>query len=356
MLSLSTPLPIVFALVFAPAEEQPEERSDLESTIDSLAAPLLEEQALGLVLGVRTPQARVVRGFGRVAFDDQRVPDGDTVFEIGSVTKVFTGLLLADAIERGRASLDDPIERHVPEGVDVCDDEGPVTLRHLVTHTSGLPRMPENFVPRSLAEPYADYDAAALHAYLADFVLENEPGSTYAYSNLGSGLLGELMGRAHGAAGYEEALRERIFVPLGLEDTTITLDERLGARFADAAVSNTEAAHAWEFDALAGCGAIRSTVNDLLRFGEAQLETEGPLAASIARSHERLFDGRPPVAYGWHLSADGKSIWHNGQTGGFHGWLSVNLETGVVVAALSNGGAGHRVDGVAQQVAAAAGG
>ncbi len=356
MLSLSTPLPIVFALAVAPVVEGPEERSDLESTIADLAAPMVEEQALGLVFGVRTPSERVVRGFGRVAFDDERIPDGDTVFEIGSVTKVFTGLLLADAVERGRAALDDPIERHLPEGVDVCDDEGPVTLRHLVTHTSGLPRMPENFAPRSLAEPYVDYDAAALHAYLADFVLESEPGTAYAYSNLGSGLLGGLMARAHGAAGYEEALRERIFVPLGLEDTTITLDERLGARFADAAVSSTKAAHAWEFDALAGCGAIRSTVNDLLRFGEAQLDADGPLAASIARSHERLFDGRPPVAYGWHLSAGGRTLWHNGQTGGYHGWLSVNLDTGVVVAALSNGGAGNRVDAAAQQVAAAAGG
>lgn len=332
------------------------EPTGLEQSIDTLLRPAVEkEEALGVVVGVRIGEEVVVRGFGRVHRDREGVPDGDTVFEIGSVSKVFTGLLLADAIERGRATVDDPITAHVPEGVVVCADEAPAALRHLATHTSGFPRMPSNWRPTSLANPYVDYSPALLHTYLEDFVLESDPGASYAYSNLGAGLLGQLMAHAHGAAGYEEALRDRIFEPLGLDDTTVRMTDRLRPRFADAATAGGGRAEPWDFDALAGCGAIRSTVNDLLKFGAAQVAPETtPLEKSLRRSHEKLYAGPPAVAYGWHFADADETLWHNGQTGGYHGWLSFDAERGVVVAILSNGGAGARIDAAGMKLMAAA--
>ena len=319
--------------------------SDVDAAIERLGAGAVERDALGLSIAVRTPDRTVVRGFGRVRFDGDGAPDGDTIYEIGSISKVFTGLLLATAIERGVAGIDDPILRHVPDGVSVCDDEAPILLRHLTTHTSGLVRVPPNMMPSSMNDPYADYSDELLHEFLADFVLESDPGDQYAYSNLAVGLLGNLMARAHGDASYEAALRARIFTPLELSDTTVKMTDRLDERFAAAAGPNHHEAHPWEFDALAGCGSIRASVNELIKFGEANLSPDStPIAAALRRSHEPLFGGPPKVAYGWHFADDERILWHNGQTGGYHGWLSVDRAAGVVVAILSNGHAGTRID------------
>ena len=319
--------------------------ADLTAAIDALGAKAVEKEALGLAVAVRTPDATVVRGFGKVRFYDDAVPDGDTVFEIGSISKVFTGVLLADAVERGVMKLDDPITRHVPKGVAVCADEAPILLRHLTTHTSGLPRMPSNFAPATMEDPYVDYGDPLLYGFLGDFVLESDPGDLYAYSNLAVGLLGQLVARANGQPSYEAALRARILEPLALADTTVKVTDELRPRFAAAAGPGHRPVKPWEFDALVGCGGIRGTVNDLIRFGVANLEPDdSPIGAALRRSHEVLHEGPPKVAYGWHLADGGRLLWHNGQTGGYHGWLSVDRAAGVVVAILSNGHAGSRID------------
>ena len=131
--------------------------------------------------------------------DDGASPEvnGNTLFEIGSITKTFTGLLLQDMIERGEMKLDDPVARYLPKLVRMPTRNGKeITLFHLVTHTSGLPRNPENLDPKRADNPLAEYTAEKLNAYLSGFKLTRQPGAKFEYSNLGSGLLGHVINHA----------------------------------------------------------------------------------------------------------------------------------------------------------------
>ena len=315
--------------------------AQLRSRIADVARPLVDDGvALGLVVGVLQEGQTTVRGFGRVSFDGDRSPDGDTVYEIGSISKTFTGLLLADAVERGLAAPDDSIAKHLPGDVRLSPDEGEILLSQLVSHTSGLPRLPDNLGQLDPQNPYVAYGQDDLYEYLGDYVLNSTPGETYAYSNLAAGLLGHLMTRTNGADSYDSLLIERICEPLRLTDTRIDPTPSMYSRLSDAALSGKARGHAWDFKVLEGCGAIHSTVNDLLRYAAAQMTPEGgPLAGAIQRSHTVLYQPRnsdAPVAYGWHLIQNGKVFFHNGQTGGFHSYLAFDPVRKLAVCVLSS--------------------
>ena len=139
--------------------------------------------------------------------------DGDTVFEIGSVTKVFTGLLLAEAVSRNELKLKDPISRFLPASVKVPERNGrQITLLDLATHTSALPRLPDNLVPKDAENPYADYTVEQMYAFLRDFKPTRDIGSEYEYSNFGAGLLGHVLALQAGM-NYEALVRDRICRP-----------------------------------------------------------------------------------------------------------------------------------------------
>jgi serine-type D-Ala-D-Ala carboxypeptidase/endopeptidase len=141
-----------------------------------------------LVFGVVDGDKSEVVAFGKL--DDGKVPDGDTVYEIGSVTKTFTATLLAQAVLSGRVTLDTPVAQLLPDFKIPSRGDKEITLGELATQHSGLPGMPSNFLPTDQANPYADYDSAKLKAFLAGYELRRDPGAAYEYSNLGFGLLG----------------------------------------------------------------------------------------------------------------------------------------------------------------------
>src|SRR5262249_36788679 len=147
----------------------------------------VEKQALGIVVGVIELRGRRVVSHGRLAAGDPRPLNGDTVFEIGSVTKVFTSLLLADMAQRGEVALNDPVAKYLPaEGVKMPERGGrQITLVDLATHTSGLPRLPSNLKPANSANPYADYTVKQLYEFLSGYTLERDIGAQFEYSNLG---------------------------------------------------------------------------------------------------------------------------------------------------------------------------
>lgn len=328
--------------------------STLAAKVDSLCQPLIAaEIAVGFVVGVIDGETTLVRGYGRLAPGRDGAPDGDTIYEIGSISKVFTALLLADAVERGEVSLDDPVRRFLPESVTMpAVADQPVLLWHLATHSSGLPRMPPDFAPAEPRDPYADFDAAKLYASLAAIEVKRAPEAAYEYSNLAAGLLGHVLVLAARADSYEALLQQRICRPLGLESTRVVLDESLRARLAPPHDGDGGMNASWGFDALAGAGGIRSTVHDLLRFMRAQLDPAGtPLAAAIGRSQEKrsTAKGGPAMALGWHFAADGFTLWHNGQTGGYHGFVGLAPSKGKAVCLLTNSATGE-VDAVAERV------
>jgi CubicO group peptidase (beta-lactamase class C family) len=191
----------------APIPSDTEIRKILVERIDA------QHQDVGIIVGVIEPGGRRIVSYGSLDKGDTRVLDGNTIFEVGSVTKVFTSLLLADMVQRGEAALTDSVARYLPDGVKVPERGGrSITLEDLATHTSGLPRMPTNFSPRDSSNPYADYSVEQLYAFLSGFSLPRDIGIRYEYSNLGGGLLGHALARASGSD-YETLVRSRILIP-----------------------------------------------------------------------------------------------------------------------------------------------
>jgi serine-type D-Ala-D-Ala carboxypeptidase/endopeptidase len=241
-----------------------------------------QKQAVGIVVGVIEPGGRRVVAYGNLANGDSRTLDGDTIFEIGSITKVFTSLLLADMVNRREVALDDPAAKYLPELVQMPERSGKsITLHDLSTHTSGLPRLPSNFKPKDPFNPYADYSVDDLYQFLSGYELPRDPGSEFEYSNLGGGLLGHVLACRAGTD-YENLIRSRITQPLGMPDTRITLSSSMKQRMATGHSGMLAPVANWDLPTLAGAGALRSSANDMLTFLEAFLGyRESPLAPAM---------------------------------------------------------------------------
>src|SRR5688500_9631647 len=295
-----------------------------------------QQQSVDLVAGVIEPAGSRAVAYGKSGLD------GDTLFEIGSITKVFTALLLADLAQRGEAALADPVAKYLPDTVKVPERGGKkITLEHLATHTSGLPRLPGNFFPRDEANPYADYTVGKLYDFLSTTELMRDIGEKYEYSNLGAGLLGQALARRAGV-NYETLVRTRILEPLGMKSTSITLSKEMKARLTPGHDQNLKKVRNWDLPALAGAGALRSTASDMLKFAGAALGyTKTPLAKAFAAT----IAGRRPtgtpnleIALGWHIGTAGgrEIIWHNGGTGGYRSYLALDPRNRTGVVVLSN--------------------
>src|SRR6185369_7618589 len=188
------------------------------------------KRGVGIVVGLVDEKGTRVITYGKANQDGNRALDGNTVFEIGSVTKVFTATLLADMVERGEVSLNDPISKYLPKTVKTPTRDGKeITLLDLATQTSGLPRLPANFAPKDPGNPYADYSVDQLYAFLSSYTLTRGIGEKYEYSNLGVGLLGHILSLRAGTD-YEALVRKRICQPLKMEDTGITLTPGMKTR------------------------------------------------------------------------------------------------------------------------------
>jgi len=315
-----------------------------------------DRQSVGIVVGIIDPAGRRVVTYGNLEKGDKRPLDGDTIFEIGSVTKVFTSLLLTDMVQRGEVALTDPVAKYLPAGVKMPERGGrQITLQDLATHTSGLPRLPSNLMPKDPANPYADYSVDQLYQFLSGYQLTRDIGSQYEYSNLGGGLLGHVLARRAGMD-YEALVRTRICEPLGMKSTGVTLSTDVKARLAVGHNQALESVGNWDLPTLAGAGALRSTANDLLSFLAANLGyTKSPLAPAMAAM---LTVRRPTnmpgveMALGWHiLTNDGHEIiWHNGGTGGFRTFIGYDPKNRTGVVALSNTSTTTGVDDIGRHL------
>lgn len=312
--------------------------------VDRLATPLVEYGwCEGLVVGVIDEDGPRTFGYGRFSETNSDTPDGDTVFEIGSMTKAFTGTLLADAVTRGDVALNDPVQQYLPEAVklNLTKSGKPITLAHLASHVSGLPRMPANFHPADGRNPYADYTVEQMYAFLRDFEPLREPGAKYEYSNFGMGLLGQVLAARENKT-YEQLLHARVLTPLGMKDTHIATGADARSRLAPGHNPDGDPLPNWDWDALVACGGVRSTANDILKFLAANMDPEGPIADAAKLARKPLAKAMPgnEVALGWHVARKGALVWHNGQTGGYHSYCGFVPEKKVAVVVLSNTGTG----------------
>lgn len=322
---------------------------------------LLEREVLracrrrpAVVAGMLGPDGdRRITGAGEVDRPDGGPCDGRTLFEIGSVTKVLTSLLLADAHLRGEVQLQTPLIELVPSGWRVPAYAGePIRLWHLATHTAGLPRLPLRWgaVARLTLtghpDPYAEVTEQDLADALARTTLRHRPGTgRLHYSNLGAGLLGNALARAAGVEDFEALLRARVTQPLGLHDTVVRLGPDQRSRLAQGHSARGRAVPPWSLPTLAGAGAVRSTAADLLGFLDAFRRDDHRLSEAMALTLEPRASGR--TGLGWMLAPtrDGRLAWHNGGTGGYRSFVGYRTDGALGVVVLTN--AARSVDATA---------
>ncbi len=293
-----------------------------------------------IVVGMINENGRQVLGASAPGGSNAAIDYGTAVFEIGSVTKAFTGTLLADMVVRGEVALGDSIALYLPpEASGAKGNLGGRSLLDLATHSSGLPSLPDDFNPADPENPYADYAEQDLYRFLARVPLRLPGGRAYEYSNLGAGLLGGLLARRAGMS-YETLLRERILGPLGMSNTAIMLGDGMRQRLVPGNNALGLPEQNWDMGVLAGAGGLRSTADDMLRFLAAATGlATSPLDSALreARVPRRSAGTRTmSIGLGWHILGNGSIVWHNGQTGGYHSFVGFDPERRAGVVVLSS--------------------
>jgi CubicO group peptidase (beta-lactamase class C family) len=342
---LSTPVVLALVLLLFAAPALAERVPNLEEQIDALARPYVDAQhVVGMSVGILRGCECLVRGYGTLKADGDQCPDGDTIYEIGSISKVFTGTLLAGMVNDTTVKIDEPVKALLPDGTVIPKfEDREITLSDLATHTSALPRMPGNFAPKDMGNPFADYTVKQMYAFLARVRLPRRPGETYAYSNLGVGLLGHALSLRAGVD-YEALLAKRITRPLAMQSTRIVLTKDMRARLAAGHTAGLAPTPNWDIPSLAGAGGIRSSVSDMIRFATANLSpgaTPIGKAMTLAQKPRHTPARGPHLGLGWHIPTGTKQLKHNGQTGGYHAAIILDPALGQAVIVLANTATGE---------------
>ena len=332
---------------------------ELEPVIRKHCAPFIARgKSIGLAAAVVTPTNATIMTFGHASLSSDEPTPADTMFEIGSITKTFTGLALARQIEQGLVRLDQPIQELLPPGVELAEAARGISLRQLTSHSSGFPRVADDRSPlpaiRMLlfgGDPYAGYGEVDLLADVRSVKLQSAPGTKACYSNFGMTLLGYLLARKEGTD-YEALIKQQVCLPLGMKNTTITLNRAqapLAAQGYRAVLRCRPLLLAlrsdpwFENNDLGGAGALRSTAPDMLKYLQANMHPEGqPLEHALRESHKVLFkeDERTSFGMNWiHVESQRLKqtiICHNGGTGGFRSFIGFTGDKRFGVLILSN--------------------
>jgi len=295
---------------------------DLQPVLDREFEPVVRAWPEGgTVVGVLDHGGRKIFSYGTAK--------PDSIFEIGSVTKTFTALTLAQMVQQGAVTLDEPVRQLLPPGTVAKPASGPeIALLDLATQHSGLPRLPGNLTPKSQADPYADYTSDKLYDYLAKRGVGRPEKPDFLYSNLGFGLLGQALAEKERFP-FDVLIKQQVLMPLGMNDTAVALSPSQQERLIQGYSGAHDKAHVWNFQAMAGAGALRSTADDLLTYCEAYLHPEklataatGPastLAAALRMTEQPQADGpgNNKVALAWLIRSDTGVHWHDGGTSGY---------------------------------------
>lgn len=314
----------------------------------------VQKRAVGIVVAVTDPSGHRTIAYGARSLEDREPVSGRTVYDIGSLTKVFTALLLAQDVEQGHLKLNGPVRGCVAQPTGLLAPTGgrEVTFADLATHTSGLPLRPDNLVSKDPENKYAGYTEEDLLAFLAKFQSQKPPGTAYEYSNVGYGLLGVALSRCN-QRDFASLLRTRITAPLGMSDTAIEPTADMREREAAGYDMDFRRAPHWDFGALAPAGSLRSTADDLIKFLDAALGLKpSALTPSFGgmTSVERKGGMLPAtaIALGWNIYRhDGREVvWKNGNVGGFRAFMGYETTSRTGVVALANMQTAQGVDDI----------
>jgi CubicO group peptidase (beta-lactamase class C family) len=316
-------------------------KSDIDRKVDGPARAYIQKaNTVGISIGIINDGSISTYGYGETTRGNGRIPNVDNIFEIGSLTKTFTATLLAYYVNEDRVKLSDPITKYLPDSVTANPALDGITLEMLSNHTSGLPRLPEDFFShvKDGANPYKDYTEDIMFSYLKHYKPTVTPGETYSYSNFAVGLLGNILEHVS-SKNYEQMVAEMITQPLNMSATYQYLPHIIKQRFT--AVYNedgTETPH-WDWDALASAGALNSSLNDLLLYAKANMaKPTTRLTKAMTLTHQVTYNKAPKVGLGWHIITVNNIdyYFHDGGTGGSSTFFAFNIEKQTAVIILSN--------------------
>lgn len=317
--------------------------SRLDAYIDSVALAYSRKgHTHALAIGVISDGKTSSYYYGETENGNKQLPDENTLFEIGSISKTFTATLLAYLAQTQLLSIDDTITNYLPDSVAANPDLRRITLKQLANHTSGLPRMPANIEATAAAhplDPYKDYTQADLYSFLVSYKATTPPDSIYLYSNLGYGLLGDILSTIYDKS-YDEMIQKIICQPLDLKNTTEfpNPDSQYVAKVYNEDGQETPL---WTFDAFAAHGSLKSSVNDLLTYAKAHFKMpETDLEHALARTRQFTYFNPPDtdIGLGWHMNLMGDELiyWHNGGTFGSSSYMAFSPDRKMAVIVLSN--------------------
>jgi serine-type D-Ala-D-Ala carboxypeptidase/endopeptidase len=345
-------LVVVFCCVFAYIAYTKSQYHRLTDTGD-LKARIVKfgEQYMGnrphsaLAIGVIQKGEVFTKFFGQLSKTNRSPPDAETIYEIGPITKVFTALAAAQMVADGKLKWDETVEDVLPDDVTLSESVKPITIKHLATHMAGLPRLPDNFAfePDKFDNPYVEYGEEELKGFLATYKAKVETGSKVVYSNLGFALLGYLL-EERSKSSYEELVAKSVFAPLGLTNSHFIVPVGMTNRMAAGHNPDGGLVPNWDWKTFKSTGAIKSTLNEMLRFVSANMnpdETEiGPLLKECQKLHGQAWSGH--MGLGWQLlktlQGDMDFVWHNGGTGGFVAFIGFDRKNQMGVVMLSSSG------------------
>ena len=323
---------------------------DLEAKIDKRFNKILKKNLrTGIAVALYKNDTILIKNYGLKDKESGEAVDTSTIFEIGSITKVFTTALLQMTADAGLVKLDDDFRQYLPDTIEYGFDY-PISLEQLATHTSGFPRLPSRWFDDSLVvnecNPYTHLNFDSIVAYLENPSELSKPGNV-AYSNLGNGLIGHILERAHNKS-LNELLDSMIFTPLNMPHSGIETDSSLKYLLATGYDAEGKATCNWQLPILAACGAIESNIPDMLQFLKANLNEDNPLYPSFSKCHQASLEApNGSQGLGWQLELDIFSsflfehhmdfIWHNGGTGGFNSAIVLDKKTNSGIIILSSG-------------------
>jgi CubicO group peptidase (beta-lactamase class C family) len=315
-------------------------QSELDRRVDQWVRPYTAKAATaGVSIGILQHGKAYYYGYGEISKGSRRIPDSTTLFEIGSLTKLFTAAMVVDFVQTKGWSPEMPIRSLLPATLPVLAVDGKeIRLQHLLNHTSGLPRLPTDFWQGTdPLKPYEGYDSSRVYQNLKSIRLAAVPGSTFSYSNYGMGLAGLILERNSGQR-YQTYLQERICGPLGLKNTGLDIPaSTVLAKGYDA--EGREVPYWDDLAGLKGAGAIRSTARDMLLFAQHQLYLTSPLSEVFRICQKVSFqDTDYKIGYGWfyYQLAGTECLVHDGGTGGFNSFLYVSKTKELAVVVLFN--------------------
>ncbi|MFT3807550.1 serine hydrolase domain-containing protein [Arenimonas sp.] len=306
-----------------------------DTELQAIATKRLAGDRTGACFAVAVVDKTVSRAFVCADPKNARAYDGRTAFEIGSVSKTMTAALLAQQIDAGKMSLDDPLSKYLPAGTKLPEFEGkPILLRHIVTHTSGLPALPAKFRPANPADPYANVTRQDLLDSLADVKLAQAPGERWAYSNYAMMLMTMVLAERSGTD-FETLLQRELFAPLGMRDSFIAKSPQ-GTRTAEGHLPNGKVTSQWNIPVdFAGVGGVRASLDDMVLYLQAEMgERASPLP--LAKTQQQILQlGSRRMGMNWMIAPlnGADTIAHEGGTGGFSSFVAFDpaKKRGVVI-------------------------